>query len=303
MKGTAASTTQPDLPSSAVESTRRTSRKRSESVLTEDSSSTSPRPEKKAPQLTDKRAIRREQCRANQARYRNKQLNLRRQLQQQNQRLEEEIHGLKIKQRSITFERRTTQSPWTIVGEVFRLLESGFRSPWRLASSVEMLKHDETRQTLELLQKSFAHDVAMGDLRGLNALMDQWRCYALYFGDPHLELKRVEAVTSGVVSASARFRVTITDFTIRCVFPHLVQANARKGKALSLSKRLIGQCLDCSCSMTFLFNSTNGRVVRLEPQIGLAPPLLRLLGNTRDLSVVLDRALLTSDGVIGDLPK
>ncbi|KAL4145850.1 hypothetical protein PRNP1_011726 [Phytophthora ramorum] len=182
---------------------------------TKGSSAASPRPEKgKASSLTEKQAMRREQCRANQTRYRNKQLNRKRQLHQQNQRLEEEIQGLKLKRRSIKFERKSNQSPWTIVGEVFRLLEDGFRSPWRLASVEEMMKYADTRQSLELLQKSFLHDVAMGELRDINALMDQWRRYSLYFEDTHLELTRVEAVTAGVVSAIAVLSVTVTEFTL-----------------------------------------------------------------------------------------
>eukprot|EP00644_Phytophthora_capsici_P003205 jgi/Phyca11/5718/fgenesh1_pm.PHYCAscaffold_7_\ len=232
--------------------------------MTEESSTASPRLEPKTiPTLTDKQAIRREQCRANQARYRNKQLNRKRELQEQNQRLEEEIQGLKLKRRSIRFERRTNESPWTIIGEVFRLLEDGFRSPWRLASTEEMLKHTDTRRSLEFLQKSFAHDVAMGELRGINSLMDQWRRYSLYFEGSHLELKRVERVTAGVVSAVATLSVTITDFTVRC----------------------------------------NGRINRIEANIDWISPLLRLVGKLKDVSVVLGQALVTSECILGDQPE
>ncbi|KAL3664691.1 hypothetical protein V7S43_010440 [Phytophthora oleae] len=302
------STTEPDLfparsdlgpSSSADESTRLTLRKRSASIMTEESSTASPRLE---PKTADKQAIRREQCRANQARYRNKQLNRKRELQQQNQRLEEEIQGLKLKRRSIQFERRTNQSPWTIIGEVFRLLEDGFQFPWRLASTEEMLKHTDTRKSLEFLQKSFVHDVAMGELQGINTLMDQWRRYSLYFEEPHLELKRVETVTAGVVSAVATLSVTITEFTVRCVFPHLTVPKGGKGKSV-IKKKLLGQRLDCSCTMTFLFDEGNGRVIRIEPSIDWVTPVLRLLGKLKDVSVVLGQALVSSECILGDLPE
>lgn len=315
------STTEPDLDktqldlgtahsdlgtaSSADESARLMLRGRSESIMTEDStcSVASPRLESKtAPGLTSKQALRREQCRANQARYRNKQLNRKRELQQQNQRLEEEIQGLKLKRRSIRFERKTNQSLWTIIGEVFRLLEDGFRSPWRLASTEEMMKHAETRQSLEFLQKAFVHDVAMGDLRGINALMDQWRRYSLYFEEPHLELKRVETMTTGIVSATATLSVTITEFTVRCVLPHLANPKGVKGKVSSLNKLLLGQRLDCKCSLRFLVDDESGRVVRLEPKIDLVSPMLRLLKSTKDVAVVLQHAFFNSECVVGDLP-
>ncbi|KAJ8576136.1 hypothetical protein ON010_g3074 [Phytophthora cinnamomi] len=291
----------PGTASSADEMARLMPRDRSESIMTEDSSVASPRLEKKTrPVLTDKQAIRREQCRANQARYRNKQLNHKRQLQRDNQLLEEEIQGLKLRKRNIKFERKTNQSPWTIVGEVFRLLEDGFRSPWRLASTEEMMKHADTRQSLAFLEKCFVHNVAMGDLRGINALMDQWRRYSLYFEEPHLELKRVEVLAKGVVSAIATLSVTITDFTLRCVFPGLATCGGRK--LLQLSKSLLGQRLDYSCSMRFLFDEASGRVVRLEPKIDLVTPLLRILGNIKDVSAVCKYALLTSECAVGDLP-
>ncbi|KAG7389202.1 hypothetical protein PHYPSEUDO_011005 [Phytophthora pseudosyringae] len=307
------STTKPDLvtahsdlstTSSADESTRLMLRKRSESIMTEASSTASPRLEPKTtPAITDKQALRREQCRANQARYRSKQLNRKRELQQQNRRLEEEIQGLKLKRRSIRFERKTSQSPWTIIGEVFRLLEAGFRSPWRLASMEEMMKHAETRQSLEFLQKSFVHDVAMGELRGVNALMDQWRRYSLYFEEPHLELKRVESVTSGVMSAVATLNVTITEFTVRCVLPHLTIPKGGRGKVSALDKKILGHRLDCNCSMTFLFDEASGRVLRIVPQIDFISPMLRLLEKLKGVSVVLGQALLTLEGVVGDLPN
>lgn len=226
-------TTQPDLGPAQADLARLMPRDRSESIMTEDSSGiASPRREKKTtPVLTDKQAIRREQCRANQARYRNKQLNRKRQLQRENQLLEEEIQGLKLRKRSIRFERKTNQSPWTIVGEVFRLLEDGFRSPWRLASTEETMKHADTRQSLAFLEKAFVHDVAMGDLRGINALMDQWRRYSLYFEEPHLELNRVEVLVKGVVSATATLSVTITDFTLRCVLPELATCKTQSASA------------------------------------------------------------------------
>ncbi|ETN10053.1 hypothetical protein PPTG_10799 [Phytophthora nicotianae INRA-310] len=253
---------------------------------------------KTTPTLMDKRAVRREQCRVNQARYRKRQRIWRRNLQQEKQRVEEEIQGLELKRQSIRFERKTNQSPWTIIGEVFHLLEDGFRSPWRLASMGEMMKHPETRQSLKFMQRSLVHDVAMGELRGINALMDQWRRYSLYFGEPHVELKRVEAVTPGVVFAVATLSVSITEFTVKWVFPHLKTPN---DTVPMLDKKLVGQRIDCNCTVTFLFAEDNGRIIRLEPNIDLVSPMLQLFGRISDVSVVLGQALLTSEGVVGDM--
>ncbi|RLN53932.1 hypothetical protein BBP00_00009126 [Phytophthora kernoviae] len=275
------------------------------STITVPSATTTPRVKPQRPVSTaDKRAIRREQCRANQARYRNKQLKIKRQLRQELQRLEEEIHGLRLKKRSIRFERKTNQSPWTIVSEALRLIEDGFRSPWRLANLDEMMKHSDTRQTLEFLQKSFVHDVRFGDLRGINALMDQWRRYSLYFEDPHLELQQVNVLTAGVFCAAATFSVTITEFTLRCIFPHLIDDEGHDGKVdtAPLQDQLLGERVEFKCSMQFFFDELNGRVVRLEPTVDWIPPLVRLLDGLESVSAVLGTALVSPNCVVGDIP-
>lgn len=234
-------------------------------------------------------------------------MRIKRQLQQELQRLEEEIHGLKLKKRSLRFERKTNQSPFTIVSEVFRLIEDGFRSPWRLANLDEMMKHEDTRHTLEFLQKAFVHDVAFGDLRGINALMDQWRRYSLYFEEPSLELKQVTVLTANVLCASATLSLTITEFTLRCVFPHLLagkkQAENNEEDGMSLESRLLGQRLDCSCWIRFYFDEENGRVVRLEPALDLVVALLRSLNDCDQVCYALDQAFITLNGAIGDIPR
>ncbi|ETI48127.1 hypothetical protein F443_07799, partial [Phytophthora nicotianae P1569] len=112
----------------------------------------------------------------------------------------------------------------------------------------------------------------MGELRGINALMDQWRRYSLYFREPHVELKRVEAVTPGVVFAVATLSVSITEFTVKWVFPHLKTPN---DTVPMLDKKLVGQRIDCNCTVTFLFDEDNGRIIRLEPNIDLVSPMLQ----------------------------
>ncbi|KAG2862395.1 hypothetical protein PC114_g28204, partial [Phytophthora cactorum] len=81
---------------------------------------------------------RREQCRANQARYRDKQKNTQLQLEQSVEQLHKELETLKRRYRYLASRERSNQSPWSIVAEVFRLLETSFRSPWRVASTQEM---------------------------------------------------------------------------------------------------------------------------------------------------------------------
>ncbi|KAL4109851.1 hypothetical protein PRIC1_001546 [Phytophthora ramorum] len=262
--------------------------------------------EEKAKTLEIKKAIRREQCRANQARYRNRQRSHQRRLQQVVQQLHEEVQGVKLKRERLRYGEKSNRSPWTIVSEVFQLLQTSFRSPWYMN---ELKRHAGTRQSLRVLQKSFTHDVAMGELSGVKALLEQLRRCSLYFGDPQLHLQHVEEVVPGVLTASARLGVTVSEFTLQCVFPHLNEAKEgetedededEEGRRL-LREKLLGQRLDCSCKITFLTDEDTGRVVRLETSVDWMGALCRLLHDASVVASVLSQALLSADGAVGDL--
>ncbi|KAE9298039.1 hypothetical protein PF008_g23595 [Phytophthora fragariae] len=172
-----------------------------------------------------------------------------------------------------------------------------------MTSGEEMMKHAETRQSLRVLQKSFRHDVTMGSVSGTNALLEQLRRYALYFSDPQIQLKRVESVTPGVLTASALLSVTVSEFTLRCVFPHLEKVNSSDVDAAvdeyrALREKLLGQRLSCSCEMTLLLDEESDRVARLETSINLVESLFRVLGSVGDVVDVLQQALMTPECVV-----
>ncbi|KAG7391590.1 hypothetical protein PHYPSEUDO_004092 [Phytophthora pseudosyringae] len=248
----------------------------------------------------DNKSRRREQCRANQARYRDKQRNAQVHLERSVEQLHKELDTLKRRYRDLSYRERSNQSPWSIVAAVFRLLETSFRSPWRLASAKEMKSHAEMRQILAILERAFAHDAAMGELRGVGALTEQLRLFSQYFGNPHLELQRIESVAPGVMAARAKLSLTVTEFTLRHAFPHLEEpaGDGHGNDRGLLYNRLLGQRLECNCVLSFLFDEDSDRVVRLETSIDLMTPLLGALGSLEDASKVLEHARVSSECVI-----
>ncbi|KAE9317899.1 hypothetical protein PF008_g18629 [Phytophthora fragariae] len=174
----------------------------------------------------DVQSRRREQCRANQARYRDKQRNAQQELEKNVELLHQEVTNLKWRYRALSSRERNSQSPWSIVAEVFHLLESSFRSPWRAT-----------------MERAFAHDAAMGDLRGVDALMEQLRLYSQCFDDPRLQLKRIESVAAGVMTAHVKLSVTVTEFTLKRIFPHLGGQHGGYNSN-GLYERLLGQRLE-----------------------------------------------------------
>ncbi|KAL3657512.1 hypothetical protein V7S43_017650 [Phytophthora oleae] len=246
-------------------------------------------------------STRRHQCRANQARYRERQRAAQLQLQQSVEDLHKEVGSLKRQYHEYSSPLRSNQSPWSVVAEVFHLLESSFRSPWCMASAKETISHKKTRRVLAIIEKAFAHDAAMGDLVGTDALMEQLRCYTQYFGEPQLKLQRIETVAPGVMAAKAKLSVTVTELTLWHIFPHVAKlrdANDYASEQHSLYDRLLGQRLELSSLMRFFFDEHNRRVVRLETRIDLMPALLRSLRNLKDISDVLEHALITRECVI-----
>ncbi|KAG2792864.1 hypothetical protein PC129_g23219 [Phytophthora cactorum] len=66
-------------------------------------------------------ALRRQQCRTNQARYRDRQRNAQMQLEKRVEQLQQEV---KRKYRDLASREKSNQSPWRVVAEVFSLFEN-----------------------------------------------------------------------------------------------------------------------------------------------------------------------------------
>ncbi|CAH0482305.1 unnamed protein product [Peronospora belbahrii] len=245
---------------------------------------------------------RREQCRANQARYRDKQRNAQMTLEKSVEQLHQELDVLKCKYRDLSSHGRSNQSPWSIAAEFFQLVETSFRSPWIMSSTHEMEKYTETRQLVTILERAFAKDVALGELRRADALMEQLRLYSHYFGEPDLQLQRIESMAPHVTAAHGILSVTVTEITLQHVFSHVKKPASGDQTEVSprqLYQRLLGQRLECSCLVIFLFNKASDHVVRLVATIDLIPALLRVLGNLRDVSKVFEHAQVSLESVIG----
>ncbi|KAF1792270.1 hypothetical protein GQ600_4610 [Phytophthora cactorum] len=59
-----------------------------------------------------------------------------------------------------------------------------------------------------------------------------------------------------------------------------------------MGTRLLGQRLDCICSVRFSWDDSSGRVTRLRGTMDFLKPLLQVLGNLERLALYLSRLLL-----------
>ncbi|KAG7398640.1 hypothetical protein PHYBOEH_010689 [Phytophthora boehmeriae] len=248
---------------------------------------------------------RREQCRNNQARYRNRQRGMVNDLEESVRALRQEIEKLNVQHHTLCYGSQTKQTVWSVAVEYFRLFQYGIL--------VSMQKDDEWgnppkefRDQEYFLRSVMAENVAIGELSGVDAVIKQWRRYSTYFGGLHLQLERLEKQPAEVMSASCTLSLTVTESTIRYVFPHLLCSKAANDEGpqstySSIGSRVLGKQLGCQYSLRFQWDAAGGRISRMEAKLDLVTPLLRVLGNLEDVNYVLEKAIITPECLLGEL--
>ncbi|KAL4158580.1 hypothetical protein PRNP1_004356 [Phytophthora ramorum] len=240
----------------------------------------------------------REQCRTNQARYRQKQREYVTGLESVVAQLRDEIPRLEVQRRRLRYDSQ--QRVWDVVVEYFELFRHGVGDAIEQgsASSSDILRASEAQQQLMFLRSTMAPDVEFCDVSGVEVLMEHWGRMSEYHENLEFELTHMEKVSESIVIAKAMLSVTVTKTTLECVFPHLMGSESVED--LSLAVRLLGHRLDYPCSVLFVWDEVTSLVVRLETDIDMVTPLQRLLGNLKDASRVLDGAVMTPQSYVDE---
>ncbi|KAL3657729.1 hypothetical protein V7S43_017302 [Phytophthora oleae] len=203
---------------------------------------------------------------------------------------------------------QTKNNLWNVVIEYFRLFRYGFLMPM---CGVESIGMDNPKDQEYFLRAAMADDVVLGELSGVDALIDQWQRYSSYFWKLYLHLNKMEQQPLGAMNADATLSFTITAATLRFVFPHLLDDEPSHDDEIddipatyaSLRTRFIGLRLHCQCSIRFSWDDAVGRVTQLEATVDLLSPLLHELGNLELVSCVLEKALITPEYLLGEMPQ
>ncbi|KAH7484958.1 bZIP transcription factor 1 [Phytophthora ramorum] len=242
---------------------------------------------------------RREQCRVNQARYRQRQLNHIMTIKHDVQKLRADIHVVELQRNRLQYGGQ--QGVWNVVVEYFRNFRFGV--PITLSETSadeeacntlklpEYADNAEAKHQLAFLRSCMAEDVSLGERCGVETLMQQWQAYSLSFKNLHFELKRIERTSRQFVHAVAKMTVTVSETTFKSLFPHVNSA--------SLRTRLVGQRLELPCTLCFEWDESAGRVSRLETTVNFMAPLLKALGDVSDVALLLESARITRDGAVG----
>ncbi|OWZ08660.1 hypothetical protein PHMEG_00018757 [Phytophthora megakarya] len=217
----------------------------------------------------------RERCRISQARYRNKQHKFETDIQATVSKLKREIEVLEAKCKDSS---RLPETPtmWTIAAEYIRHLSYYVASPAMLQPTVSKYLHG-----------IMAPDVIVGSKFGVEAQLENWKLFALYFDDIQLELRGMNILTSDMLVAHTMINVTITSNTLRRVFPHLNSdgCGGTKGGSWSpLATKMLDQKLVMRGSVVFGWDNATDKVARVQFQADLMTPMIKLLRNLRNVN-------------------
>lgn len=158
---------------------------------------------------------------------------------------------------------------------------------------------------LAFLHTVFAHAVELGELHGVDAVVEQWWRYSCYFTNLRLELEDLKMrACSGLgpdsastfVLATAHFTLGVSAATMAHVFPHVEEDEW-------IIQRLVGQRLECPVEIAFEFSgvSSEQRITRVHIKVDFLSALREALGRLDIAVEVLERALISPEGLLGEL--
>ncbi|KAE8984048.1 hypothetical protein PR001_g23284 [Phytophthora rubi] len=160
------------------------------------------------------------------------------------------------------------------------------------SQAVSRLK--QAHAQLDFLRATMSPDVTDGSACGPDAILKHWKLLSLYHGDVHVQLKRLrQDGGSGSVVATTRVGLTITEKSLRYIYPHL---SADSSDSTLLAKKLLNQRLVMRGSVRFDWDDNSGQVVRMETKIDMMSAMIKLLGNLGDVVRVFEKAAITPEG-------
>ncbi|KAG2773974.1 hypothetical protein PC129_g14486 [Phytophthora cactorum] len=220
---------------------------------------------------------RRKRTRQTQARYRQKLQDKPKQLEVAIKQLKEQVQHLECERSQILGCISTTSSVWMAAVEYFRIFRRGCHAP-QGTNIVDM----------DILKALIASDVAFSGGIGLDALVHHWGVFTQYFSDVGIRLKNLQQITNESVLATTTTTITMTEASITTAFPHLTSGMAGK----SVAAKLKDERLVLHGSVRFHWDNTINRVISIQAHADMVTPLVQLLGNLKDASLVFTNALV-----------
>ncbi|ETL88555.1 hypothetical protein L917_12371 [Phytophthora nicotianae] len=223
---------------------------------------------------------RRKRIRLTQARYRQKLLDKPKRLELAIQQLKEQTQHLEYERNQIVGGLSSQKTVWIAAVEYLRIFQRGCKAP-QGTNVVDM----------DILKALVASNVAFSGGIGLDVLIQHWRVLTQYFPDISIQLKSLHQITDESVVATTTTTITMSDASMKSAFPDLLNGTT----ASRIVTKLQGQRLELQGSVRLYWDNAISRVVSIQAQADMMTPLMQLLENVDDVSLVFAHALITPE--------
>ncbi|OWY97956.1 hypothetical protein PHMEG_00031396 [Phytophthora megakarya] len=232
------------------------------------------------------RALRRER----QIRYRKKKHDYMLSLEDQNKILREEIKDLQQQREALCAVLPKQANIWTVVVDYFNLFEHGLHVNAQVSVTSPPSWSDAQ---LDFVRETISPNVAFNSEQGVEALIRNWQDLSQWFQDVHVELEELDKSVEGSVIAATRTSVTISEQTLRYVFPHLCESSILS--RARYARHLVGQRLVMPGLARFKWDGANQCVASVTAQSDMLAPMLRVLGTLEDVANVFELSRISLD--------
>ncbi|ETM42719.1 hypothetical protein L914_11685 [Phytophthora nicotianae] len=229
-------------------------------------------------------AIHRERHRKSQERYRLRQKALMENLHKCNGKLRDEIQYLRTRRNKLFIGNAPHITMHDVVTEYFRVFRRGFIEP------------DGSRVAeLDFLRLCMAPDLDAGTMSGFEALARTWGVFSHLFGDVRFQCEQVQQITENSLVARTTTSFTFSKRSVDEVF----LCNGFRGRPANqkrltrIAGKLLGEQLVVSGTVRFSWDNSTKRMVGLISHADMLSPLLKLLGNVEDISILFSNASMT----------
>ncbi|GMF59756.1 unnamed protein product [Phytophthora fragariaefolia] len=146
---------------------------------------------------------------------------------------------------------------------------------------------------LDCVRSVMVPGVVFNTGRGENYVIQSWRRFSLWFDDIVVDLNELQKLDSKSVLAITRTSVTITEQTLRCVFPHLCDEASPR-----LAPKLLNQRVVVEGWTRFDWDSASHRVTSITSEADLLTPIQSLLGSLEEACFVFEKSLRFSGNAV-----
>ncbi|ETI39272.1 hypothetical protein F443_15135 [Phytophthora nicotianae P1569] len=206
-------------------------------------------------------------------------------LKKQTLKLREEIDKVEYRRREISA-LPARHNGWDVAVEYFKLFRYGLQSRGRST----IIKHSD--EQLAFLRKTMSPNVVLNTGQGHDAMLRSWKCISLWFKDVEVKVEGLDRSAAGSLEAITETSVTVTERTLRNVFPHLI---SRNGTNCELAEQLLGRRIVMRGLTRFEWDSASRCFTSVIAHSDLLTPMLHLLGNVEDVAQVFQRSSVTPD--------